>query len=139
MTFDVQLPEEPPRVTSVSATPIGATSKEVITITATVTGSSIDRVELGYFEDTVSHPVQKMTKSGSTYTIQIGPFKAKTVIKYKVTAYSTSLAKNTSAELSFTVKAAPQPAQQTPGFEALPVLAVVAFCAFAIMRRKRQN
>ena len=54
-----------------------------------------------------------MIKQGSTYTMQIGPFKSKTVVKYKVTVYSSSGAKNTSAELSFTVREVPAPAQQT--------------------------
>lgn len=140
MTFDVSLPEEPPRVTSVSATPIDATSKDIVTITAAVTGSSIDRVELSYYEDAVFHPALKMQKAGSTYTMQIGPFKAKTVIKYKVTVTSTSGAKNVSAEQSFTVKAAPQTAQQTPGFGAmLAVLAVAAAVAVTFGTRRRRH
>jgi hypothetical protein len=139
MTFDVSLPEEPPRVNTVSATPIDATSKDIVTITASVSGSSIDRVELTYSEGPTTHPVLKMQKSGSTYTMQIGPFKAKTVIRYQVTAYSTTGAKNVSAEQNFTVKSPPQTAQQTPGFGALPVLAVVALCALAVVRRKRRT
>ena len=139
LTLNVQLPEEPPRVTSLSATPIDANSKQVITITASVSGTSIARVELSYYQDLTFHPAQNMTKSGGTYIMQIGPFKAKTVIKYKVTATSASGLKNISAELSFTVKAAPQPAQQTPGFGSmLAALAVaVAVSATLVVRRRR--
>lgn len=139
MTFDVSLPEEPPRVTSLSATPIDATSKEIITITATVTGSAIKKVEMSYFQDTTFHSAQPMQKSGSIYTIQIGPFVAKTVIKYKVTVTSESGLTNTSAELSFTVRAAPKPAEQTPGFGSmLAVLAVAAAVAAAVVVRRRR-
>lgn len=139
MTFNVQVPEEPPRVTSVSATPLDATSKDPVTITASVTGSSISKVELTFTEDGVSHPAQAMQKEGSTYKAQIGPFKAKTVIKYKVTATSSSGLKNTSVELSFTVKEAPKPVQQTPGFGALSAVAAAAAAATvaAAFRRRR--
>jgi len=138
MTLDVQLPEEPPRVTSLQATPTDPTPRDIITVTASVSGGSIDRVELSYTDDGTAHQAQKMNKQGSTYTLQIGPFKAKTVIKYKVTAYTTSGAKNTSAELSVTVKEAPRPAEQTPGFGAVLALAAAAGAA-AVLRPGRRR
>ena len=139
LTLNVQQPEVPPRVTSLSATPIDATSRSVITITATVNGTAIKKVEMSYFQDTTFHPAQPMLKTGSIYTIQIGPFVAKTVIKYKVTVTSESGLTNTSAELSFTVNAPPQAAQQTPGFGSmLAVLAVAAAAAATLVVRKRR-
>jgi hypothetical protein len=140
MTFDVQVPEEPPRVTSLSATPIGATSKDLITIVASVTGSSVSKVELSYTTDGTTHPLMTMAKGGSTYSAQIGPFKAKTVVKYKVTATSASNLKNTSVELSFTVKEAPKAGEQTPGFGTPAVLSAAAAAAATVAvscRRRR--
>jgi hypothetical protein len=140
MTFNVQVPEEPPKITSLSATPLDATSKDIITVTAAVAGTSISKVELTFIENGATHSPQPMQKSGSTWTAQIGPFKAKTVIKYKVTATSSSGLKNTSVELTFTVKEAPKPVQQTPGFGALGALAAAAAAAsvaFATGKRRR--
>jgi hypothetical protein len=136
-TFNVQVPEVPPAITSLSATPSVPTSRDLLTVTAVVTGSSIDHVDLGYYENAVFHQAQRMTRNANTYTMQIGPFKEKTIIRYKVTAYSTFGKTNSSNEQTVTVKANPPQAQQTPGFEALALLSVLALAAAAGIRRKR--
>ena len=139
ITFNVQVPEVPPSINSVSATPADPGSKDLITITAVVTGSSIDHVDVSYFENAVSHQAQRMNKNANTYILQIGPFKEKTVIRYQVTAYSTSGKTNVSNQQNVTVKANPPAAQQTPGFGALAVAAAAGAVAVLGFRRRRHQ
>jgi len=137
ISIDVATPEEPPKIVSVNHEPLSPTSKDVITITAVVSGTSISYVEITYTEGTTTHPTQRMTSAGSsTYSYAIGPFKADTVIKYKVKVSTSSGKSATSGESSFVVKKAPVKDESTPGFELLGALAAVGVCAIVLGRRR---
>jgi PGF-CTERM protein len=136
ITIDISVPEAPPRIDNVSRTPEKPTSKEIVTVTLVTSGTTPSYAEITYTEGTVAHPAQKMAKSGNTFTYSMGPFKADTLVKYTVTAYTASGKSNRSAEYSFTVKAAPAAAQPTPGLGAL--VALVAMGAMALVVRRRR-
>ncbi|MEM2869793.1 MAG: hypothetical protein QW379_05160 [Thermoplasmata archaeon] len=135
LIIEVQLPEEPLRITMVSHFPNSPTSKDVVTITAVVSGTSVSRAEVTYIENGVSHGPERMSRNGTTFVIQLGPFKAKSEVKYFVTAYSESGKSNRSEERSFTVRAAPsQTGGGAPGFETLLVTGAVLL--IVIVRRR---
>ncbi|MGQ9582954.1 MAG: COG1470 family protein [Thermoplasmatota archaeon] len=121
ITLEVSTPEEPPRVTMVSHSPADPTSRDAVTVTAVASGTAISRAELNYSENGESRGPIKMTRSGTSFTAQLGPFGAKTVVKYYVTVYSESGKSNRSADYTFTVRAAPVKSNETPGFGALLV------------------
>jgi hypothetical protein len=137
ITIDISIPEEPPKIDMVSRTPDKPTSKEVVIITLVTSGTASSYAEITYTEGAVSHAAQKMAKSGNTFTSSIGPFKADTLVKYTVTAYTASGKSNRSAEYSFTVKAAPASEQPTPGFGALAAVIATGAIAIVVWRRRR--
>lgn len=136
ITIDVSIPEEPPKIDTVTRTPDKPTSKEVVTVSVVASGS-LSYAELTYTEGTVAHAAQRMAKSGTTFTYSMGPFKATTFVKYQVTVYSPTGKSNRSVEYSFTVKAAPTTEQPTPGFETLAAVAAIGIIALVAIRRRR--
>ncbi len=135
IALEVLIPEEPPKVTMVSHSPSDPTSKDAVTVTAVASGTAITRAELNYSENGESRGPVRMTRSGASFTAQLGPFKSKTVVKYYVTVYSESGESNRSAEYTFTVKAAPAKGEETPGFGAL----LVACAALVVAELNRRG
>jgi hypothetical protein len=121
----------------VSRAPENVTSKDLVTITAVAAGSSLSHAEVTYTEGSTSHAAQRMTRSGSTFTYTMGPFKESTMVKYTVTVYSTTGLSNKSAEYSFIVKAPPKADDESPGFELLWVVAAAGVAMAAFSRKLR--
>jgi hypothetical protein len=80
-----------------------------------------------------------MTPAGSSsYTLAIGPFKADTVVKYRVKVYASSGRTAQSNEQSFVVKKAPVSESNTPGFDALLAVMALGACAAVCLGRTRR-
>jgi len=136
ITIDLTVPEVPPKIDSVTRAPDKPTSKEIVTVTVVTSGTSASYVEITYTEGTVVHAAQKMVKSGTTFTYTMEPFKADTLVKYYVTAYTASGKSTRSAEYTFTVTAAPAAKQPTPGFGALAAAFTLVAALVILMRRR---
>jgi len=137
ITLDITVPEAAPTIANVSRSPDRPTSKEIVTVTLISSGSAASYAEITFTEAGVAHAAQRMTKTGNTFTFPLGPFKKDTLVKYYVTAYSSSGKSNRSAEYSFTVRAPSTTPTPTPGFGALLVLVAAAGAAAIVLGRRR--